>query len=295
MPFMSVYKTKIHYQWGGKNEGKVLILLHGWSASIPWWTRVIPMLSKEYRLLLIDLPGHGLSSSLPTQLCEKPIVAISSILHSIINTLGIEKPVLVGWSLGGMVSLQYVLDHPKTLSNLILVDTSAVGKIMPSYGFLPQIPYYCIPDLKKLLSLIKMQLFVSEKLLTSINKMRIRKSVASLLVYLLATGKKPDKNLVAWATEILLQDLNIGALLQMAIGTLLYYDVVDKLHEVDIPTLIIHGREDRFLSLWVAELLQRKIHGSKLTVIDGVGHCPHLEKPEEFNKEVIAFLNKLTS
>ena len=226
---------------------------------------------------------------------ENPIVAMSSILHFIINTLGIEKPVLVGWSLGGMVSLQYVLDYPKTLSALILVDTSAVGKIIPSYGFLPQIPYYCIPDLKKFLPLITMQLFVSEKVLTSINKMPIRQSVAMLLVNLLAAGKKPDKNLVAWATEILLQDLNIGALLQMAIGTLLYYDVVDRLHEVDIPTLIIYGREDRFLSLGVAELLQRKIRGSKLTVIDGVGHCPHLEKPKEFTKEVIAFLNKLTS
>jgi pimeloyl-ACP methyl ester carboxylesterase len=291
MSFMVVQGVKIHYRLEGNKRGKVLILLHGWSGSIKWWNRVVPRLSKDYLMLLIDLPGHGLSSKLPVQLYENSIEVMSSILHSIINRLGIDKPILVGWSLGGMVSLQYALDHPRKLSALILVDTSAVGKTVPSLGYLPKIPYYCIPDIRKILPLVKMQLRMTGKALNFINGTPLKNAVGKVLVDSIATGKKPDKRIVLWATGILLEDLNISGLLQTAVGILLF-DVVDRLHELNVPTLIIYGQEDKNFYFGLQELLHGGIRGSRLTVIDGVGHCPHVEKPEEFNKAVIEFLNE---
>jgi len=71
------------------------------------------------------------------------------------------------------------------------------------------------------------------------------------------------------------------------------FDVINRLDEISAPTLIIHGDEDRMLSLILAELLYQKIRNSILRVIEGAGHCPHLEKPKEFNKIIIAFLNEL--
>jgi pimeloyl-ACP methyl ester carboxylesterase len=71
------------------------------------------------------------------------------------------------------------------------------------------------------------------------------------------------------------------------------FDVINRLSEITVPTLIIHGSEDRILSLELAELLQQNIRNSSLRVIERAGHCPHLEKPKEFNKIITDFLNHL--
>jgi len=283
----------IHYGWEGKKGSRELVFLHGGTASIAWWARQIPVLSKDYRILLIDLPGHGLSNRIPSH-CERSMATLSAILDSIIEKLNMKDPVLVGWSFGGMASLQYVLDHPKKLSALILVDTSPTGRLIPSFGYLPKIPYYWIPDPQKFLPFIKMQLPIVEEVLHFINKSPFRKGVATLLIYLIAAGKKPDKRLVTWATDILLKDLNIRGFLQTCV-CVVEFNVIGRLPEIDIPTLIIHGREDRVLHLGYAELLHQRIESSKLKFIEEAGHCPHLEKPKEFNNTVIDFLKQIDS
>lgn len=290
MPVLNVHGIKIHYRWVGKTSGKQLVFVHGWAASSEWWIRQIPALSTEYRLLMVDLPGHGRSSCLPK---HSSLNMLSAVLDSVINMLGVEDPVLVGWSLGGMVSLQYALDHPNNLSALILVDTSPTARAMPSFGFLPTIPYHWIPDPRRFLPLVKSHTLFLEGLLSFINKLNSsRRGVAALLVHLLATGKKPDKNLVSWCTQVLLKDLNIKALLQIMVA-MVKFDVINRLAEITAPTLIIHGSDDRMLPVDLSLLLHQNIKNSNLQVIEDAGHCPHLEKPREFNKTIIGFLNRL--
>ena len=187
------------------------------------------------------------------------------------------------------MALQYVLDHPKTLSALILVDTSPIGRMIPPLGILPKIPSHWIPDPRKILPLVQLGSRMTEGILSFINKMPIRRSVAAFLVHLIAAGKTPDKRLIAWATTVLLEHLNIKDLFQIAIGVL-FFDVLDRLTEIGVPTLIIHGSEDKALSLEYPELLQKNIKRSVLKIIEGSGHSPFLEHPTEFNDTVIEFL-----
>jgi pimeloyl-ACP methyl ester carboxylesterase len=218
---------------------------------------------------------------------------LPAVLDAVITTLEVEDPVLVGWSLGGMVSLQYTLDHPNDLSALILVDTSPTARVMPSFGFLPTIPHYWFPDPRRFLPLVKSHTFFLEGVLSFINKLKYsRRGVAALLVHLLATGKNPDRNLVSWCTQVLLKDLNIKALLQIMV-TMMEFDVINRLEEITTPTLIIHGSYDRMLSTDLALLLYQTIRTSTLHVIEDAGHCPHLEKPREFNNTILDFLNQL--
>ena len=71
------------------------------------------------------------------------------------------------------------------------------------------------------------------------------------------------------------------------------FDVIDRLSEITVPTLIIHGRDDRMLSVDLAELLHQNIRTSSLRIIEDTGHCPHLAKPREFNQTITSFLNQL--
>ena len=138
----------------------------------------------------------------------------------------------VCWSLGGITSLQYALDHPKKLSALILVDTPPVAKIVPSLGFLPKIPYHWIPDPRRILPLITLYSRFLEGILSFIYKLYSTRGVAALLVHLLATGNKPDKRLVSWCTQVLLKDLNIKALLQILLA-LVEFNVINRLSEIE--------------------------------------------------------------
>ena len=162
---------------------------------------------------------------------------------------------------------------------------------MPSFGFLPTIPHYWIPDPRRFLPLVKSQSLFLEEVLSFINKLNIRRGVAALLVHLLATGKKPDKRLVSWCNQVLLKDLNIKALLQIMVA-MVEFDVIDRLSEITIPTLIIHGSEDKFISPDYSELLHKNIRNSRLHVIEGTGHSPHLEKSSEFNEVLLDFLHQ---
>jgi pimeloyl-[acyl-carrier protein] methyl ester esterase len=214
------------------------------------------------------------------------------VLHDVLTQLRVSDPVLVGWSLGGMVTLQYVLDHPEQVSAMILVDTSPIGRVIPSLGVLPRIPPHWIPNLQHVVPLIRLLSYLIEWLLRFSNTLPIRRGVAALLVHLLAAGKTPDRPLIAWATQVLLDHLNIRALNQLSIG-LLTFNVITRLPEIAIPTLIIHGREDRIFSLHYPELLRQHIRNSKYQVIERTGHSPHLETPDAFNDVVVQFLTTL--
>ncbi len=67
---------------------------------------------------------------------------------------------------------------------------------------------------------------------------------------------------------------------------------LDRLNEIRVPTLIIHGREDKAVPLRWAEEAHKRIAGSKLVVIDNAGHWPQREKPEEFNRVLVEFLRE---
>ena len=71
------------------------------------------------------------------------------------------------------------------------------------------------------------------------------------------------------------------------------FEVINRLAELTVPTLIIHGSHDRMLSVDLALLLHQNIRNSTLQVIKDAGHCPHLEKTREFNDIIRDFLNKL--
>ncbi len=117
MAFLDIEDGQIYYQTSGDGQ-KWVVLIHGAWANHKWWANQIPALSQSYQVLYFDLRGHGQSSLLPPNFSIPNFVRDLEIL---LLKMGIEETVLLGWSLGGIIALEYYLSHPQQTRKLILV------------------------------------------------------------------------------------------------------------------------------------------------------------------------------
>ena len=99
-----VNKVKINYELYGNKQEKTIVLLHGWGQNIQMMKPLGDSLSKEYQILVIDLPGHG-NSEEPKEVWN--LYNYVEAVHTLITSLKIKQPVLVGHSFGGKISLLY--------------------------------------------------------------------------------------------------------------------------------------------------------------------------------------------
>ena len=216
------------------------------------WDNQMRFFSKNFHVFAVDLPGHGRSD--PPQE-EISIINYSTIISDIIARLGLDKPVVCGHSMGGAIGLQLAIDRPNQLGALVLVGTGA-------------------------------KLGVHPDILTAF-RTNCREAIEQFLGPW-AFSKKADKDMI----KAVIQQL-IGIKPTIAVAdweACDAFDYRDRLEELQLPTLIIVGEEDKLTPVWYSEYLLKQIRGSTLEKIPGAGHYVMLEKPGEFNKAMLSFL-----
>ncbi|MEL7285117.1 MAG: alpha/beta fold hydrolase, partial [Pseudomonadota bacterium] len=113
---------KIHFTDTGPRDRSAIVLVHGFSASLHTWAEWKSNLEQDFRVITLDLPGHGLSRA------DEPVRAnidrFVEVVHDVTQTLGADRFTLAGSSMGGNTAWQYALQHPDTLDGLILVAAS---------------------------------------------------------------------------------------------------------------------------------------------------------------------------
>lgn len=113
---------RVHYRDEGPRDAPAVVLVHGFSASLHAWEPWVQRLSSDYRIISLDLPGHGLTRAPPDY---QPATARSvAVVDQITQRLGVERFVLGGNSMGGGVAWNYALAHPDRLRGLVLVDAA---------------------------------------------------------------------------------------------------------------------------------------------------------------------------
>lgn len=110
---------ELHYRVAG--QGRPVVLVHGLSGSAHWWRQTIPALAGRYRVYALDLAGFGGSRSGSFELREA-----SRQLLAFLDALEIEKPILVGHSMGGFIVADLTAQHPERVEKLVLVDAAAL-------------------------------------------------------------------------------------------------------------------------------------------------------------------------
>ncbi|MFP4609844.1 MAG: pimeloyl-ACP methyl ester esterase BioH [Thiohalophilus sp.] len=250
-------------------EGPDLVLLHGWGMHSGIWHDLREPLQQEYRLHLVDLPGHGRSQHASDdfnleQLAEMIWQSVSPQLQG--------PAIWLGWSLGGMAALQIALQHPDQIRALVLVASTARFSqaadwphAMPASlldTFAEQLAEDFQPTLQRFLAL---QVKGSDDARAALRRLRQR--------VLDNAG------------------VNVSAL-QSGLAILKQADLRHRLHEIrHLPVLMVFGEHDMLVPLPTAEALAEYFNDSPQVVIDGAGHAPFVSQPELFIQQVTSYLH----
>jgi pimeloyl-ACP methyl ester carboxylesterase len=271
-----VGNLRIHYFASGERRNAPVLLLHGGgydSASLSYKQSIGPI-SEHHQVFAPDWPGYGES--------DKPKMEYSTeyyvdILGRFIDALGLEKTSLVGISMGGAISLGFSLRSPQRVEKLVLVDSHGLGGEVPrramSYALVR------VPLLNKMVwaALSRSPRMVRRSLQTVFYDPRAVTEDLVDEIYQLA--KKPGVG-QAWRSW---QRNEIG-------WEGFHTNFVERLHTLEVPTLILHGADDKYVPVSWARRAHKLIKDSELHVFPQCGHWLTREKPGEFNRAVLEFL-----
>jgi pimeloyl-ACP methyl ester carboxylesterase len=262
----------IHYRDEGCRECPALLLIHGLNASLQTWEPLAQRLGDRYRIISLDLPGHGLTGPHPQR--DYTQDSAEEAIAAVLAATGVREFAVAGSSLGGGVAWSYALDHP--VEALFLLDP--IGA--------PRAPSEEPPSLNigfRLMSIpgvIDLMTFVTPR---SIVRMSLEQSVSNQAV---VTDRTIDRY---W--ELLRYPGNRRAAIDRA-RTDHGPAEFDRLADLKIPTLVLWGEEDTLIPVERATFFQEKLPMGSLVVLDGIGHLPMEEAPDKTAVLIDTFLRQ---
>lgn len=249
--FQAADGAKIIGEVRGKGE-TALVFLHGWGGDREYWKNQVAAFAADYRIVAIDQAGHGESR---TERKDSSVGALAADVETIVKDLGLKRVILVGHSMGGPVALAAAKRLAGTVVGVIAVDTlqNAEAKFPPD---------------------------VAEKLLASIEKDFKGTIEGGFFTGLLP--EKADPELASWlAKKAEAQEPKMAMALMRDIFTL---DTAKYLSEAKVPVRAINSGGGYAFFKPTAVEINKKYADFTAVSMDGVGHYPMLEKPEEFNR-----------
>jgi len=261
MSYLELHGERLAYRDAG--AGEALLLIHGMAGSSATWREVIPELSKKYRVLAPDLLGHG-ESTKPRG--DYSLGAFAASLRDLLDELGISRVTVVGQSLGGGVAMQFTYQHRDYCQRLVLISSGGLG---PDLNWLLRI--LSAPGVELVLPVVAPQpvLKLGNKLGSWLTSARIQSPRASEM----------------WSAYCSLSDRPTRQAFLRTLRSVVDYrgqavSALGKIHvSHGLPTLLIWGEQDRIIPVSHGYAAHEALPGSRLEVLAGVGHFPHVESP----------------
>jgi pimeloyl-ACP methyl ester carboxylesterase len=244
--------VEIYYEVHG--EGPVILLSHGYGSTSQMWLGQVEPLSRDHKLVIWDMRGHGQSDYPQDQSLSSETATVAD-MAALLNTVGVESAIVGGLSLGGYMSLAFHRVHPERVEALLIIDTG--------------------PGFRKDES---RQAWNENALRTA---QRWEEQGLGPLQAL-----TPERRIATHRSA--------DGLARAARGMLTQRDaaVMDSLPSIKVPSLIVVGADDTgFLA--AADYMAAKIAGAEKVVIPNAGHAANIDQPEAFNAAVMDFLGRL--
>ena len=249
----------------GENNSQAVIFIHAFPLCNRMWDKQAEVLQNDYRVITYDLRSFGYSElgdghfTIDTHVSD---------LISIIDSLKIEKPVICGLSMGGYIALRALELYQSKFKGAILSDTKSEADNNPA-------------RIKRAEQIQQIKSGGRDQFTENFIKGAL--SEANF-------NEKPElveflKKMVGWQKN----EAITGALLSLAART----DTTEFLEKLDLPVLIIVGKDDRLTPPEFSKIIYGKTKNSDLKIISNSGHFPNMENPEEFNNAVAEFLKEL--
>lgn len=260
--FTSLGETAIHYVDIERGE-KVLVLLHGYLESLEIWDEFAGQLGKAgYRIVSLDLPGHGISEVIGE---VHSMEFLADIVEQLLGKLGIAKATVIGHSMGGYVALAFAELYPERLDGLVLFHSTPDADSEEKKA-----------DRKREIEIIKSG----------------RKELLSRTLpgkrYAPENRKKMLEEIDAGELQVMLtEDEGIMAILN---GMMQRKDRNEMLSKLDVPQLFIFGRHDELIPVEKAEAVIAKNPQAKVAWLEHSGHMGFLEEPAASLKIIEEFV-----
>lgn len=264
-----------------RGAGPPIVLVHGVTLGVATWAPQLRTLADRYRVIAVGQRGHGSSEA---GRAGFTLERLAEDLLEVLQALEVRRAVLVGHSMGGMVSQLLALGHPaearRHVAGLVLVATAA-GPLVPGpAGF----------GLASILAL-----GAGRGLRFADKRGQGMFPIEDLAVWAsrVAFGARPDRRDVELLRSMVtaMSPASMDGLL----GPLLHFDVHHRLGEIDLPTRVVVGSRDVLTPPRMARALAQGIAGAELTVLEGCGHMVMLERPRQLDELLERFSRQLAT
>ena len=263
MPTTNVGSLTIYYEEHG--SGQPLLLIPGLSNSRLIWWKQTGEFSKKYCVIEMDNRDAGDSSP---GAGPYTIGDMAEDAAGLVRDLNRGPMRVIGWSMGGFISLELTIRHPELVERLILISTSAGGS-----GYTPPAPE------------IQASLMPSGR---EDMETRVRRIYPLLAAPGYIDSHPEDMDRIVEHEKAKRMSLKSFERQLQAVST--WRGVSNRLSDIGAPVLVMHGDADRLMPYVNGEFLSARIAGAKLLSYNQVGHLPPIEAPEQFNRDAMEFL-----
>ena len=263
--------VRLHVREWGRADRPPILFIHGWSQNHMCWDKQYESpLRDEFRLVAYDLRGHGMSEAPPGPAPYTDDRGWADDLAAVIDRLGLERVVLVGWSYGAFVICDYIRAYGQDrvaavnfVEGAVKLGEAAFGTLIGP-GFLDHFADLTADDLP-----------------TNIRGMR-----AFLRACLARPIPAEDfETALCW-------NMAVAPRVRASLGAR-EIDDDDVLRGLEVPLLVTQGRSDTVVLPTMAEHILATCPTAETSWYDGVGHVPHLEEPGRFNRELAALTRRV--
>ena len=264
--------TRINYAEMGPTEaesGPSIVFVHGLGGCWENWLENVPHFARHHRVVALDLPGFG-SSPLPSW--DVSIESFGQTLLAFCRQLGLDGGVVVGNSMGGFIAAEAVIQSAEAFERMVLVSAAGISHASVKSG--PAV------TASRMMALATPAFLRMRE--PAVRRRRLRLALFSGLFH---SPLKIRKELV-WEFA---NGAGTDGFLP-AVRGLLGYDFLDRLESVELPALIVWGRNDRIVPPADSSGYGNRLHNSRTVIYDKCGHVPMAERPVRFNRELGDFL-----
>ncbi len=231
-------------------QGEKILFIHGSGWNTHMWHNQKDYLATAMEVILIDLPGHGMSAG---EGCES-VEEYRDTVYKTMKESSIEKPYIAGHSLGGAIAQSLSLAYPDIIKGIILIGTGAKLKVLPQIlEGIVNYPEKTVKDIVDLAFSVQTSQKLKNQALNEMMKCR---------------------------TEVTLQDF------RACDG----FNIIGSISSITTPSLIICGTDDALTPPKYSLYLKNAIKDSRLITVEDAGHMVMLEKPEEVNRAIEQFI-----
>lgn len=261
MPFAKNNNYRIYYESQG--SGPAIVLLHSFLCDGEMWSPQINALSGHYRVINVDLRGHGQSGVADAPLDIYDLVAD---VVAVLDQEGVQNAIWGGLSIGGMIALRAAITVPDRVSHLILLDTHAGTETR-----------------------FKIAKYKTLVLLAKLLGIRPMLNIVAKLMFGQHTLREQPELVTHWKNKFASMSL---VSIQHVVNALCARDSLKKhLAEISQPAMVIVGEEDTSLPPPCSIALAKRLADARLTIVEHAGHLSTLEQPEAVNQAILDFLS----